>query len=43
LTLHLLRAADILRGVVGSIMKATEGEAYAARVKNLIQELPARS
>jgi hypothetical protein len=27
LTLHLLRAADILGGVIGSIMKATEGKA----------------
>jgi hypothetical protein len=29
-TPHLLRAADILRGVIGSIMKAAEGKAYAA-------------
>jgi hypothetical protein len=43
LTLHLLGAADILRGVVGSIMKAPEDKAYAAQVKNLIQEHLARS
>jgi Asp-tRNA(Asn)/Glu-tRNA(Gln) amidotransferase B subunit len=43
LTLHLLRAADILRSVIGSIMKATDGKAYAAHVKNLIQEHLARS
>jgi Asp-tRNA(Asn)/Glu-tRNA(Gln) amidotransferase B subunit len=43
LTLYLLGAADILRGVIGSIMKAIEGNAYAAQVKNLVQEHLARS
>jgi len=28
--------ADILQGVIGSIMKAIEGEAHAARVKTQI-------
>ena len=35
--------ADILRGVIGSIMKASEGMTCASRVKNRIKEHLARS